>query len=78
MTNEHISALVAALSNSSDAPQDDSKSEPHSHAKMIVLGKHCFVFKWSVKSCTVNPFNDCLGFVKYVPIIDADISYDCP
>ena len=76
--NEHISALFAALSNSSDAPLDEPNSEFDSHANMIVLGNHFFVFEWSGKSCTVNPFNDCLGYVKDVPIIDANISYDFP
>ena len=75
---EHISALVAALSDSSDEPLDDPKSELDYHANMIALGKHCFVFEWYGKSCTVNPFNDCLGSVKDVPIIYYAIAYDCP
>ena len=78
MPNDHISDLVAALSNSSDAPLDDPKSELDSHANMIVLGKYLFFFEWSSKSCTVNSFNDCLGSVRDVPIINADTAYDCP
>ena len=76
--NYHISALVAALSNSSDAPLDDPKSELDSQTNMILLGKYCFVFEWYGKSCTVNPFNDCLRSVKDIPIINADIFYDLP
>ena len=38
--NEHISALVSALSNSRDAPLGDPKSELDYHINMIVLGKH--------------------------------------
>ena len=45
---------------------------------MIVLGKHWFIFEWSGKSWTLNPFNYCLGSVKDVPIIDAAIAYECP
>ena len=75
---EHISALVAALSDSSDEPLDDPKSEIYSRANIIVLGNHIFVSEWSGKSCTVNTFNDCLGSVKDVPIIDAYIAYDFP
>ena len=78
MTNEHISALVSALSNSSDAPLNDPKSELDSHTNKIVLGDHCFVFEWSGKYCTVNPFNNFMVSFKYVPIIYSDIDYYCP
>ena len=57
---------------------DDPKSELDSRSNMIVLGKHCFVFECSVKPCTVNHFNNFLGSVKNVPIINAAIAYDCP
>ena len=43
-----------------------------------MLGKHCFVFEWYGKSCTAKPFNDCLGAIKDVPIIDGVIDYDFP
>ena len=78
LPNDHISALFLALSNLIDAPLDDPKSELDYHANMIVLGKHCFVFEWYGKSCTVNTFDNCLGSVKDLPIIDSDIAYDCP
>ena len=77
LSNEHISALVADLSNSIDAPMNDPKAKLDSYTNMIVLGKHFFVFEWSGKFCTANSFNDCLGSVKDVPIIDDSIDYDC-
>ena len=55
---------------------DDSNTELNLHANMIVLGKHSFVFEWLGKSCTVNPFNDFLGSVNNVPILNAAIYYD--
>ena len=45
---------------------------------MIVLGKHLFVFEWYGKSCTVNPFNDCLVSVNYAPTTNSDIDYYFP
>ena len=63
--NEHILALVEALSNPSETTMEDPKTELDSHANIIVLGKHFFVFEWSGKSCTVNTFNDCLGHRIY-------------
>ena len=56
----------------------DSVTELDSHANMVVLGSECFVFEWSGKTCTVNPFTDQLGSAKDVPIVDAAIAYDCP
>ena len=54
------------------------KSELDSHANMIVLGKECFVFESTGKSCNVEPFDPALGTAQGVPIVDAAIAYDCP
>lgn len=59
-------------------PTLDPKSELDLHANMVVLGKNCFVFEYSGRSCSVHPFTDSLGTVKDVPIVDAAIAYDCP
>ena len=56
----------------------DPKTELDSHANMIVLGQECFVFEWSGKSCSVNPFTESLGTINDVPIVDAAIAYECP
>jgi hypothetical protein len=56
----------------------DPKTSLDTHANMVVLGKHCFVFEWSGRSCSVHPFSDALGTVKNVPIVDAAIAYECP
>ena len=55
LPNNHISALFAALYNSSDAPLDDPKSELYSQVNMIVLGNNFFLFGWYGKSCTEIP-----------------------
>lgn len=70
-------ANVASAVADSDLPQ--SRSELDSHANMVVLGKHCFVFdNIHGKTCEVQPFDPSLGTVKAVPIVDTAISYDCP
>ena len=56
----------------------DSKLELDLHANMIVLGKNCFVFEWSGKSCNVQPFTESLGVATNILIVDATIAYDCP
>ena len=45
---------------------------------MIVLGKDCFVFESTGKTCNVEPFDPNLGTAQNVPIVDAAIAYDCP
>ena len=56
----------------------DPRSELYSHAKMVVLGKHSFVFEKTGRSCNVQPFYTYLGIAADVPIVDGEISYDCP
>ena len=55
-----------------------SKSELDSHANMVVLGKECFVFEPTGKTCSVEPFSSELGIAQNVPIVDAALAYDCP
>ena len=70
-------ASVASAVADSNSPQ--SRSELDSHANMIVLGKHCFVFdNIHGQTCEVQPFDPSLGTVKEVPIVDAAVAYDCP
>ena len=56
----------------------DPRTELDSHANMVVLGKNCFVFEWSGRTCNVHSFSDKLGSMEHVPIVDAAIAYDCP
>ena len=45
---------------------------------MIVLGKECFVFESTGKTCNVEPFSKDLGIAQDIPIVDAALAYDCP
>ena len=54
------------------------RSELDSHANMIVLGKHCFPFESTGKTCSVKPFSSELGIAENVPIIDGAIAYEEP
>ena len=82
--NKHIiQAVVAALTAQlSDIDGIDHlidfKSELDSHANMVVLGKECFIFESTGKTCNVLPFNEELGIASDVPIVDAALAYDCP
>ena len=56
----------------------DPRSELDSHANMVVLGKHAFIFESSGRTCNVRPFSEELGIAENVPIFDGAIAYDCP
>ena len=45
---------------------------------MILLGKRCFVFESTGKTCNVSPFDPALGTALDAPIVDAAITYNCP
>ena len=54
------------------------RSELDSHANMVVLGAHAFVFDSIYdNTCDVLPFDPSIGTSRSVPIIDGAIAYDC-
>ena len=55
------------------------RPELHSHASMVLLGKHAYIFdRTPPKSCDVLPFDPSIGKSSEVPIIDGAVAYDCP
>ena len=82
-TNQHVVAKVTSIIASSKVDpiiaHQESRSELDSHANMVVLGRHCFVFDGiHGKTCDVEPFDPAIGTARKVPIVDAAIAYDCP
>ena len=51
-------------------------TELDSHANMVVLGRHSFVFESTGKICIVRPFSEEIGVAEDVPIVDGAIAYD--
>lgn len=45
---------------------------------MIILGKECFIFESTGKTCNIEPFSAELGVASNVLIDDAALAYDCP
>ena len=48
-------------------------TEMDSHANMVVLGKHSFIFESTGKTCNVKPFSEEIGMDEDVPIVDGAI-----
>ena len=78
--NGHISGVVANITRDAygNSEEEDPRTELDLHANMAVLGRNCFIFEWSGKTCSVQPFTSDLGTVQDVPIVDAAVAYDCP
>ena len=54
------------------------KTELDIHDNMVVLGKECFIFESTGKTCNVEPFTSELGSSLTIPIADASLAYDFP
>jgi len=83
--NHHTTQLIISTCNALICSTNDKlntsvihKSELDTHANMVVLGKECFVFETTGRTCNVEPFSSDLGIAKDVPIIDGALAYDCP
>ena len=72
------------MANTDDLSSDNDdcsqpRSELDSHANMILLGKHAYIFDQTPKrTCDVVPFDPSLGTSMEIPIVDGAVSYDCP
>ena len=53
------------------------RSEFDSHTNKVVVGKHCWIIYRSKWSVNVSAFENDVGGLKSVPIIDAFLAYDC-
>ena len=79
--NAVIASIQSSIYSTSITGQDgtaDPRTELDSHANMVVLSKHSFIFESSGKTCNVSPFAKELGVASNVPIVDGAIAYDCP
>ena len=73
-----IQGSISSTSSTSTSVQFPSHTELDSHANMVVLGRHAFIFESTNRTCSVIPFSDTIGTMKDVPIVDGAIAYDNP
>ena len=75
-----ISSVLAIVSPAlaGNTGASDLRTELDSHANMVVLGSHAFIFEGTGRTCNVHPFADELGVASNIPIVDGAIAYDCP
>ena len=82
--NNHLCSIICStvIGDTLEGDADTAplpRSELDSHANMIVLGSHSFVFdKVQDQTCDVMPFDPGLGTARQIPIVDGAVAYDCP
>ena len=70
---------MAKVSMADALEEIDPRTELDSHANMVVLGKHCFVFDHvQGRTCEVESYDPAMRKAKHIPVVDAAITYDCP
>lgn len=87
--NDHLRAIICGgmtqLELDYEADDDDGdllplpRTELDSHANMVLLGKHSFIFDSAPgNTCEVVPFDPSIGSKTSVPIVDGAVAYDSP
>ena len=73
-----LSSVLGAINAVEGSGTADPRSELDSHANMVVLGRHAFIFESAGRTCSVKPFSDEFGVASNIPIVDGAVAYDCP
>lgn len=79
LTIATISAIERSVSYDDDDRNPLPRTELDTHANMIVLGTHAYIYDGTSNStCDVMPYDPNLGTAEKVPIVDGAVAYDCP
>ena len=72
-------ALLGTIASLVEGNEDalSGRSELDSHDNMVVLDKDCRIISRSNRSVDVNAFDNDVGLLKIVPIVDTLVAYDC-
>ena len=78
MQAAQISATIATITERDAGDNEDPRTELDSHANMVFLGAHAFIFESTNRTCNVQPFDPSLGTASKIPIVDGAVVYECP
>ena len=78
MQAAQIYATIATITAHDARDNEDSRTEIDSHANMVVLGAHAFIFESTNCTCNVQPVDPSLGTASKIPIADVAVVYECP
>ena len=72
-----IAATIATITTCDARDNEYPRTELDSHANMVVLGAHAFIFESKNRTCNVQPFDTSLGIASKIPIVDGAVVYKC-
>ena len=75
--NHIVKWVISSMTNATSNNEQKPCTETNSHANMCVVGKNCFIFEHTGKTCNVSAFSPTIEKSSF-PIVDAVIVYDCP
>ena len=78
MQAAQIAATIATITARDSGDNEDPRTELYSHANMVVLGAHAFIFDSTNHTCNVHPFDPSLGTASKIPIVGGAVVYECP
>ena len=78
MQASQIAATITTIKARDAGDNEDPRTELDSHANMVVLGAHAFIFESTNRTYNIQPFDPRLGTASKIPIVDGAIVYKCP
>ena len=78
MQAAQIDATIARITARDAGDYEYPRTELDSHANMVVLGSHAFIFRSTNRTCNVQNFDPSLGIASKIPIVDGAVAYECP
>ena len=75
MQAAQIAANIATITARDAGDNEDPRTEIYSHANMVFLGAHAFIFESTNRTCNVQPFDLILGTVSKIRIVDGAVVY---
>ena len=78
MQAAQIAATIETIIACDAGDNEDPRTEIYSHANMVVLGAHAFIFESTNRTYNVQPFDPSLGTASKIPIVDGAVVYKCP
>ena len=77
MQAAQIAATIATITARDAGDNEDPRIEIDSHANMVVLGAHAFIFVSKNRICNVQPFDPSLGTLQ-VRFVDSNMKACAP
>ena len=70
-----IAATIATITARDAGDNEGPRTELDSHANLVVLGAHAFIFESTNQTCNVQTLDPSLVIASKIPIVDGAVVY---